>query len=217
MRPMMYHISAQSPRGACLGPAAHQSAVVNVRSPPTPRQLHRGARRHLVGHLRALPSGRSLGAGLRSGVPNCDEIRKPASSSILARASCRPQWAMAQRGRRVGDGGTRDGRPQPKVHSEPIAEALPSIPLQIIEPFPEPSAGGRPAPPDGSATIVATETSVPTGTGDTVSPKISATTRTLAHLSPRACLEDPQTREAIAWEAAYSAPPASPSAANRRR
>jgi len=58
---------------------------------------------------------------------------------------------------------------------------------------------------DGSATIVATETSrVLTGTGDTVFAKNVGDEGEVWHIyRPARPLEDPVTREPIAWEAAY--------------
>ena len=138
---------------------------------------------------------------------NRDEIRNPhliypGQVILLDRSG---PWLSV--GRRVGGGGggTQDGRLQPRVYSEPIAEALPSIPLQIIEPFlNRPLVIDQPRL-DGSATIVATETSrVLTGTGDTVFAKNVSDEAELWHIyRPARPLEDPRTRAPIAWEAAY--------------
>jgi len=90
---------------------------------------------------------------------NRDEIRNPhliypGQVILLDRSG---PWLSV--GRRVGGGSTVDSRLQPKVYNEPITEALPSIPLQIIEPFlNRPLVVDQPRL-DGSATIVATETS----------------------------------------------------------
>lgn len=106
-------------------------------------------------------------------------------------------------GRRIG--GTREVRLQPQVYSEALDTAVPSIPLQIIEPF-----LSRPLVVDGprlegSATIVATETSrVLTGSGDTIFAKDVDDSTEVWHIyRPARPLEDPLTRETIAWEAAY--------------
>lgn len=106
-------------------------------------------------------------------------------------------------GRRIDGSGAV--RLQPQVYSEALDIAVPSIPLQIIEPF-----LSRPLVVDGprlegSATIVATETSrVLTGSGDTVFAKDVGDSADVWHIyRPARPLEDPLTRETIAWEAAY--------------
>ncbi|WP_374616255.1 LysM peptidoglycan-binding domain-containing protein, partial [Thauera aminoaromatica] len=185
-----------------LGPAAH--AQSNVRLAPDAPDSYTVVRGDTLWGI----SGRFLQEPWRWPEVwrlNRDEIRNPhliypGQVVLLDRSG---PWLSV--GRRVGDGGTRDGRLQPKVHSEPIAEALPSIPLQIIEPFlNRPLVVDQPRL-DGSATIVATETSrVLTGTGDTVFAKNIGDDADIWHIyRPARALEDPQTREAIAWEAAY--------------
>ncbi|CAM5299176.1 MAG TPA: peptidoglycan-binding protein [Thauera sp.] len=106
-------------------------------------------------------------------------------------------------GRRIG--GTQDDRVQPRIYSEALDSALPSIPLQVIEPFlnrPLVIDGPR---LEGSATIIATETSrVLTGTGDTIFAKDVGDAAEVWHIyRPAKPLEDPVTRETLAWEAAY--------------
>ena len=136
---------------------------------------------------------------------NRDEIRNPhliypGQVILLDRSG---PWLSV--GRRVGGGSTVDSRLQPKVYNEPITEALPSIPLQIIEPFlNRPLVVDQPRL-DGSATIVATETSrVLTGTGDTHFAKNVGDEAEVWHIyRPARPLEDPRTRAPIAWEAAY--------------
>lgn len=203
MRPMMRIIFPLLVAFASLlGPAAH--AQSNVRLAPDAPDSYTVVRGDTLWGI----SGRFLQEPWRWPEVwrlNRDEIRNPhliypGQVVLLDRSG---PWLSV--GRRVGDGGTRDGRLQPKVHSEPIAEALPSIPLQIIEPF-----LNRPLVVDqprlgGSATIVATETSrVLTGTGDTVFAKNIGDDADIWHIyRPARALEDPQTREAIAWEAAY--------------
>lgn len=107
-------------------------------------------------------------------------------------------------GRPIGSG-TQDGRLQPRVYTEQLDAALPSIPLQIIEPFlnrPLVIDGPR---LEGSATIIATETSrVLTGSGDTIFAKDVGADAEVWHVyRPARPLEDPVTGETIAWEAAY--------------
>ena len=107
-------------------------------------------------------------------------------------------------GRRVGSG-TQAGRIEPKIYNEALESAVPSIPLQIIEPFlNRPLVVDQPRL-EGSATIIATETSrVLTGSGDTVFAKnVDPDTEVWHIYRPARPLEDPITRETIAWEAAY--------------
>lgn len=136
---------------------------------------------------------------------NRDEIRNPhliypGQVILLDR---RGPWLSI--GRRVGGGGTQDGRLQPQVYDEPLQDAVPSIPLHIIDPFlNRPLVVDQPRL-DGSATIVATETSrVLTGTGDTIFAKNVGDEAEVWHVyRPVRPLEDPVTRAPIAWEAAY--------------
>jgi hypothetical protein len=100
---------------------------------------------------------------------------------------------------------TKSGRIEPKIYTEALETAVPSIPLQVIEPF-----LNRPLVVDqprlnGSATIIATETSrVLTGSGDTVFAKnVDPDTEVWYIYRPARPLQDPITGETIAWEAAY--------------
>lgn len=106
-------------------------------------------------------------------------------------------------GRRVG--ATTDVKLQPQIYSEPIGEAVPSIPLHIIEPFLNRPLVVDQAGLDGSATIIATETSrVMMGSGDTVFAKNVRDDIESWHIyRPAQPLVDPVTREVIAYEAAY--------------
>ena len=135
---------------------------------------------------------------------NRDQIRNPhliypGQVILLDRSG---PWLSV--GRRVG-GGTQSDRLQPKVYAEQLESAVPSIPLQVIEPFlNRPLVVDQPRL-DGSATIIATETSrVLTGSGDTVFAKNVDPDTDVWHIyRPARPLEDPVTRETIAWEAAY--------------
>ena len=99
-------------------------------------------------------------------------------------------------GQRVS--GTSSDRLSPRIYEEPLDSAISSIPLQIIDPFlNRPLVVDEPVLKD-SATIIATETSrVLTGSGDTIFAK------NLHGDRPAKPLEDPVTREVIAYEAAY--------------
>lgn len=133
---------------------------------------------------------------------NRDQIRNPhliypGQVILLDR---RGPWLTI--GRPVG--GEHEGI-RPRIYTEALDAAVPSIPLQIIEPFlNRPLVVDQPRL-DGSATIIATETSrVLTGSGDTVFAKdVDADTEVWHIYRPARPLEDPVTRETIAWEAAY--------------
>ena len=89
---------------------------------------------------------------------NRDQIRNPhliypGQVILLDRSG---PWLTV--GRRVGSG-TQAGRIEPRVYNEALESAVPSIPLQIIEPFlNRPLVVDQPRL-EGSATIIATETS----------------------------------------------------------
>lgn len=104
-------------------------------------------------------------------------------------------------GRRIGG----SEKLQPRIYTEPLDQALSSIPMHIIEPFLSRPLVVDGARLEGSATIVATETSrVLTGTGDTVFAKNVRDDVDVWHIyRPARPLEDPLTHEVIAYEAAY--------------
>ncbi len=104
-------------------------------------------------------------------------------------------------GRRIGT----SEKLQPRVYSEALGQAVPSIPLHIIEPFLNRPLVVDQARLEGSATIVATETSrVLTGSGDTIFAKDVRDDVDAWHIyRPARPLEDPLTGEVIAYEAAY--------------
>ena len=105
-------------------------------------------------------------------------------------------------GQRVG---AQDEGIRPRIYTEALDAAVASIPLQVIEPFlNRPLVVDQPRL-EGSATIIATETSrVLTGSGDTVFAKnVDPDTEVWHIYRPARPLEDPLTRETIAWEAAY--------------
>jgi hypothetical protein len=105
-------------------------------------------------------------------------------------------------GQRVG---AQDEGIRPRIYTEALDAAVASIPLQVIEPFlNRPLVVDQPRL-EGSATIIATETSrVLTGSGDTVFAKnVDPDTEVWHIYRPARPLEDPLTHETIAWEAAY--------------
>ncbi len=107
-------------------------------------------------------------------------------------------------GRRVG-GQPGDEKLYPQIYTEPAAQAVPSIPLQVIEPFlTHPLVVDR-ARLEGSATIIATDTSrVMMGQGDTVFAKnVTEGVDTWQVYRPAKALENPVTREILAYEATY--------------
>lgn len=103
-------------------------------------------------------------------------------------------------GRRVGD-----DKLFPQVYEEPLGEAVPSIPLGVIEPFLTRPLVVDEARLEGAATIVATETSrVYMGAGDTVFAKnVRDDVEVWQVFRPVKPMLDPQTGETIAYEAAY--------------
>jgi hypothetical protein len=133
---------------------------------------------------------------------NRDQIRNPhliypGQVILLDRSG---PWLTV--GRRLSGG---DDKLQPQIYTEALSAAVPSIPLQVIEPF-----LNRPLIVDqqrleGSATIIATETSrVLTGAGDTVFAKDVRDDVDVWHVyRPASPLLDPVTGETIAYEANY--------------
>lgn len=105
-------------------------------------------------------------------------------------------------GRRVG---SRDEKLFPQVYTEQTAQAIPSIPLHIIDPFLTQPLVVDQSRLAGSATVIATETSrVYTGTGDTVFAKnVRAGIDTWQIYRPLQPLQDPVTREVLGYEAQY--------------
>ena len=137
---------------------------------------------------------------------NRDQIRNPhliypGQVILLDRSG---PWLSV--GRRIGGSqGMRDEKLQPQVYSEPLTEAVPSIPLQVIEPFLTKPLIVDQARIEGAATIVATETSrVLMGSGDTVFAKnVREGTQVWQILRPARPLEDPVTHKVVAYEANY--------------
>ncbi len=135
---------------------------------------------------------------------NRDQIRNPhriypGQVILLDRSG---PWLTV--GRRIASG-TQSDRIEPKIYTEALETALPSIPQQVIEPFlNRPLVLDQPRV-DGSATIIATETSrVLTGAGDTVFASSVSPDAELWHIyRPARALEDPITGETIAWEASF--------------
>lgn len=132
---------------------------------------------------------------------NRDQIRNPhliypGQVILLDRSG---PWLSV--GRRIG--GTRDDKLHPKVYSEALGEAVPTIPLQVIEPFLTKPLVVDQARIDGAATIVATETSrVLMGSGDTVFAKnVRDDVKVWQILRPTRPLEDPVTHKVVAYEA----------------
>lgn len=96
-------------------------------------------------------------------------------------------------------------RLQPRVHEEPLSEAIPAIPLQAIEPFlsrPHIVDDGNLA---GAATIVATETDrMLTATGDTLfATGVRKDVDAWQIFRSARPLRDPASGEIIAYEADY--------------
>ncbi len=106
-------------------------------------------------------------------------------------------------GRRIG--GTRSDKLQPQIYTESLENAIPSIPLQVIEPFLTQPLVVDQARIEGAATIVATETSrVLMGSGDTVFAKnVREDTQVWQILRPARPLRDPVTQEVVAFEATH--------------
>ncbi|MBR0567528.1 LysM peptidoglycan-binding domain-containing protein [Azoarcus sp. L1K30] len=93
----------------------------------------------------------------------------------------------------------------PQVYEESIANALPSIPLNVIEPFLNKPLVVDEARLQGAATIVATDVSrVFMATGDTVFAKnVREDADVWQIFRPVTPMKDPMTGEIIAYEAAY--------------
>ena len=104
-------------------------------------------------------------------------------------------------GRRIGG----SDRLQPQVYAESLENAVPSIPVHIIEPFLTRPLIVEQANIEGAATIIATETSrVLTGAGDTVFAKnVDPDITTWQVMRPARPMKDPLTGELIAYEADY--------------
>ncbi|THF64545.1 LysM peptidoglycan-binding domain-containing protein [Pseudothauera nasutitermitis] len=105
-------------------------------------------------------------------------------------------------GRRIGTG---DGKLQPQVYSEPALQPIPSIPLEIIEPFLTAPLVVDEATLAGSATVVANDGSrVYAGGGDTVFAKDVRPGVERWEVYRRAeALVDPLTREVLGYEARH--------------
>ncbi len=93
----------------------------------------------------------------------------------------------------------------PQIYEETLGNELPSIPLNVIEPFLNKPLVVDEARLQGAATIIATETNrVFTGIGDTVFAKnVSGNADVWQIFRPAAPLNDPMTGEIVAYEAAY--------------
>lgn len=132
---------------------------------------------------------------------NRDEIRNPhliypGQIVMLDRSG---PWLSI--GRRIS--GTE--KRQPKVYVEALENAVPSIPVHVIEPFLNKPLVVNQASLEGAATIIATETSrVLTGAGDTVFAKnVDTDTDVWQIMRPARPLKDPLSGEIIAYEADY--------------
>jgi LysM domain-containing protein len=106
-------------------------------------------------------------------------------------------------GKRVGDGGPE--KLSPKVYSESIAQAIPSIPQNVIAPFLTQPLVVDEERLAGSAAIVATqENRVVTAAGDTVFAKnVDPAVKAWQVYRPGIKLVDPDTREILGYEAVY--------------
>lgn len=93
----------------------------------------------------------------------------------------------------------------PQVYSEPVDSALPSIPMQAIEPFLTRPLVIDEADLQGAGTVIATDASrVFTGAGDTVFAKdVTAGNDTWEVFRPARQLVDPLTNEVLGYEAAF--------------
>lgn len=105
-------------------------------------------------------------------------------------------------GRRIG---SSDDKLFPQVYEEDLGSAVPSIPLNVIEPFLTRPLVVDEARLEGAATIVATETSrVYMGAGDTVFAKnVRDDVEVWQIFRPVKPMIDPVSGETIAYEAAY--------------
>lgn len=105
-------------------------------------------------------------------------------------------------GRRIGG---RDEKLFPQVYTDSGSQAIPSIPLQIIDPFLTRPLIVDQARLAGSATVIATDTSrVYTGTGDSVFAKnVREGVSTWQIYRPARPLQDPVTQEVLGYEAQY--------------
>lgn len=98
-----------------------------------------------------------------------------------------------------------DQRLSPQVHSEPVAQAIPSIPLADIEPFLVRQLIVDDADLAGAGTVIAAENQrVYTGEGDTIFAKdIEPGVEAWQIFRPARPLVDPVTNEVLAYEAHY--------------
>lgn len=101
--------------------------------------------------------------------------------------------------------GTGEQRLSPRVYSEPLDTAIPSIPVQAIEPFLSRPLIVDDAQLAGAGTIIATETSrVFMGNGDTVFAKDIDPNHDVWHIfRPTRPVVDPVTNELLGHEAHY--------------
>lgn len=132
---------------------------------------------------------------------NRDQIRNPhliypGQVIVLDRSG---PWLTV--GKRIG----RDEKLFPQVYIDGGAQAIPSIPLHVIDPFLTRPLIVDQARLAGSATVVATETSrVYTGTGDTVFAKnVRDGVSSWQIYRPAQPLKDPVTNEVLGYEAQY--------------
>ncbi len=133
---------------------------------------------------------------------NRDQIRNPhliypGQVIVLDRSG---PWLSI--GRPVGTG---DQRLSPRIYSEPVDEAIPSIPVSVIEPFLTRPLIVDDAQLAGAGTVIATETSrVFMGNGDTVFAKDVDPAHDVWHIfRPARPVVDPATRELLGHEAQY--------------
>jgi len=98
-----------------------------------------------------------------------------------------------------------DQRLSPQVHSEPVAKAIPSIPLADIEPFLVRQLVVDDEDLAGAATVVATENQrVYTAEGDIIFAKgITPDAKNWQVFRPARPIVDPVTKETLAYEAHY--------------
>jgi hypothetical protein len=134
---------------------------------------------------------------------NRDQIRNPHliyPGQVIVLDRSGPYLSI---GRRVGDPLYEKRFPQ--VYSEPLESAVPSIPIQVIEPFlTQPLVVDEPIL-SGAGTIIATETSrVLMGAGDTVFAKgVTGRDQVFQLFRPVRPLVDPVTREVLGHEATF--------------
>jgi len=108
-------------------------------------------------------------------------------------------------GRRLGAGGGGDQKLEPRIYSEKIEMAIPSIPVSVINPFlTQPQVIDDQELPD-AATVIATDYSrLFMGMGDTIYAKdITETSEVWDIFRPSVPLRDPVTNEVLGYEAQY--------------